>query len=304
MSYLSLAILCSASIALIFKFSESAGLNRYAVTTVNYVVASLIAVLIIRAQGGPLEFPGSLSAFPDQVAALWRSELGLRTAEASAVWAILVGSLAGLIFFLSFLAYQISVKREGVGLSGAFAKLGILLPMALSLLFWHEIPRLLQWVGMALAAGSILIVTLPTAGAGKTPFKLSLILLFLFGGLAEFSNKIFQKYALVDYSGLFLLTTFGTACLWSLGATIARRRRVTGRDLLTGVAVGVPNLFSSYFLIQALESVPASVAFPVFGAGTILIISLAGAALFGERLKRRDRLAIGLVMLALILINI
>ena len=63
---------------------------------------------------------------------------------------------------------------------------------------------------------------------------------------------------------LFLLTTFSVALLLSLVALVVARRPVRRRDLRLGVAVGVPNLFSSWFLIRALEHVEAAVAFPLF----------------------------------------
>ena len=47
MLYLLLAIICSASIALLFKHSETTGMNRYAVTSTNYVTASLVSLLLL-----------------------------------------------------------------------------------------------------------------------------------------------------------------------------------------------------------------------------------------------------------------
>ena len=80
--------------------------------------------------------------------------------------------------------------------------------------------------------------------------------------------------------------------------------KVTRRDLITGLAVGIPNLFSSFFLILALETIPAAVAFPIFGAGTIVIINVVGMAFFRERLTRVELAAVGLTIAAIVLINL
>ncbi|MBD3402607.1 hypothetical protein GF420_06905 [candidate division GN15 bacterium] len=303
MLYLFLAIICSSSIALIFKHSETAGMNRYAVTSTNYLAACLVSALLIAIRGAPpfgqVSVVDGLAVVREAIA----SGGGVTSISGGIVWAALVGLGAGAFFFLAFIYYQISVRNEGVGLSGAFAKLGILVPMSLSLLFWREFPTGVQWLGIAVAVFSIVLVNWPTRKAAVT-LRLSLILLFLFAGLAEFSNKIFQKYALLEYKDLFLLVNFFVALVLSLLVTWYQRLPVRRRDLLTGIAVGVPNLFSSYFLILALDQIPAAVAFPAFGAGTILIINVAGALVFKERLSRRDRVVVALVALSLILINL
>ena len=288
MLYLLLAIACSACIALIFKHSEMVGMNRYAVTSANYVTACLVSGSLMAVKGLPL---------PDEFALV--ASLGLSPA-AGLVWAVLAGMGAGAVFFLGFIYYQIAVHRHGVGLAGAFAKLGILVPMSLSLMLWREYPTAVQWGGIGLAVFSIVLVNPPA----KRSLRTALLLLFLFCGAAEFSNKVFQKYGFQEHKSLFLLVTFAVAFLCSLVATVKAHRPVTQRDLLTGIAVGVPNLFSSFFLILALEHIKATVAFPAFGAGTIVIINVVGILFFKERLTRPEQLAVALTITALILINL
>jgi multidrug transporter EmrE-like cation transporter len=137
-------------------------------------------------------------------------------------------------------------------------------------------------------------------------FKLrpALILLFFFGGIAEFSNKIYQQYGVGDYKDLFLLCVFFVAFLISLSYTIHQRSKATKRDILTGFAVGIPNLFSSYFLILSLATVKTSVAFPLYSAGSILLITIGGRVIFGEAISAKNKLAIALTVIALILVNL
>jgi drug/metabolite transporter (DMT)-like permease len=299
-----LAIVCSASIALIFKRSETARMNRYAVTSANYLTACLISILLLALRPPQLDSGSSITAVWSELSAVLAAGNVRLSPSGSLFWALLVGLGAGAVFFLAFVYYQISVREHGVSLAGAFAKLGILVPMSLSLLLWHEHPRAIQWLGIILAIASILLVHWPTGRDWRKTLRLALILLFLFGGTAEFSNKIFQKYALQNYKLVFLLTTFLIAFVCSTAVAVARKRPVRGVELLTGVGVGIPNLFSSFFLIAALETIPAAVAFPAYGAGTIVIIHLVGVTLFRERPSRRERIAILLTILALILINL
>jgi multidrug transporter EmrE-like cation transporter len=303
MIYLALAIICSASIALIFKHSEGRNMNRYAVTTANYIVAVIISVVMLGVEGnksvGAVDLPGFFGIFQQMI--LYSQQLDR---EFGQTWAIVSGLFAGFVFFLGFIYYQISVRRYGMSLAGTFIKLGILVPMALSLLFWREYPSTLQWFGMGLAVLSIVLVNNPASTSGGGTLRPALLLLFLFGGLAEFSNKIFQNYGYQEDKSLFLLATFGVAGLCSAAATAIRNRHVTVRDLLVGGLVGIPNLFASYFLILALDAIPAAVAFPVFGAGTVVIINLVGLLVYRERLSRSELAAIGLTVIAMVLINV
>lgn len=301
---LALAIVCSSSIALIFKHSETAGMNRYAVTTANYLMAAGLSAGILTWTGLALPDGGfSLGASLAELRSVFVLTGDKLPVASSALWAVIVGLGAGAFFFLAFIYYQKGIREHGVGLAGAFIKLGILVPMSLSLVLWQEYPTFIQWAGIALALLSIMIAHWPSELNVERAIRLSLVLLFLFGGVAEFSNKVFQKYGWLDHQSLFLLVTFASAFGYSLVITLRSSRAVQRRDLLTGLLVGVPNLFSSFFLIRALETIPAAVAFPAFGAGTILVINLVGVTVFGERLNRPEKAAVGLTILALVLIN-
>jgi multidrug transporter EmrE-like cation transporter len=176
--------------------------------------------------------------------------------------------------------------------------------MTLSLILWKELPTGLQWFGIGLAVLSIVVVNWPSNGGMRDSLRSALLLLFLLGGMAEFSNKVYQKYGIQEYKTLFLLVTFGTAFLYSGLLTWMKRMKVTPRDLVTGLAVGIPNLFSSFFLIRALETIPAAIAFPIFGAGTIVIINVVGMTFFRERLTRTELAAVVLTITAIVLINL
>ncbi len=303
MLFLLLAIICSASIALLFKHSETSGMNRYAVTTTNYVTASLVAAGLVIAEWPGLPDGYSFSTALGQIGEALSRGTTLPPGG-SVTWGGLVGLAAGSFFFLAFLYYQISVKEHGVGLAGAFTKLGILVPMSLSLVLWKEMPALIQWVGIVLAISSIIIVNWPSGKSVGSALRPALLLLFLFGGIAEFSNKVFQKYGLQDDKAVFLLFIFTVAFVASLTATLRSKKPVQRRDLVMGVAVGVPNLFSSFFLIRALDTMSAAAVFPAYGAGTIVIINLVGVTFFKERLSRREWAAVLLTIVALVLINL
>jgi len=303
MFYLFLAILCSASIALIFKYTENTNTNRYVITSANYFIAfvtSLIMILYNRLFDGLVrEMP-----FIDDVSLFMSNDQHILSPYSSVIWGIIIGGIAGVFFFLSFTYYQKSVKENGVGISGTIAKLGILIPMIFSIIIWREFPTLVQWLGILLSLISIVVINLSKKSIKRFDFKPTLLLLFIFGGMAEFSNKIYQKYALNDYKDVFLFSIFFVAFLISVTYTVNTKGKATLKDILTGFAVGIPNLFSSYFLILSLDTVTTSVAFPIYSAGSIVLINIGGFLIYREKIARKNQLAIVMTIIALILINV
>lgn len=221
-------------------------------------------------------------------------------------WALLSGIPAGAFYYLGILFLQKSIRACGVGLAGAMSRMGILVPMTLSMLIWRDMPTPVQWVGILLALGAVVTGSLGGGSSRGSPagFRPVLLLLFLTVGMAEFSNKLYQSCGESDPRSLFLLTVFVTALLLSTARTLRGRVRPGRLHLLIGAAVGVPNFLASFFLLGALSEMSALVVFPVYGAMTICLIALFGRILFGERLAPRERLSIVLAATAMVFVNI
>ena len=102
----------------------------------------------------------------------------------------------------------------------------------------------------------------------------------------------------------FLLYTFGTALILCTVLCVVKKQRFTWQDALWGLALGIPNYFSARFLLLSLGSVPAVVAYPTFSVGTIVAVTAVGMLCFRERLTPRKWIALGVILTALILLNI
>ena len=286
MAHLFLAIMCSASIALLFKVSENRNYNRYLLTSANYLVASVVAGILWFSE--PLSF-----------AVVW--------GDTTLPTMMIIGVLTGIIYYLAFLCYQISVRHYGVSLSGAYMKLGIFLPLIMSLFVWQEWPNPGQWAGIACAAGAILFINLYPLFTEKTRsqdlIKPALLILFLLGGIAEFSPKVFRQLVNPDLKSLFLLLLFFVALLASLTGLFRHRNNLTLSTFLMGILVGIPNALTAYFLISALGVLPAALVYAVFGAGTILVIGAAGWICWNEKPSTTERIGFFLIVVAMIISN-
>lgn len=309
MTYLFLAICSSSLVALILKSSENANYNRHAVTSVNYVAAFCISIILsYRETPAVGNISTSALAFMDEFSAVVLLNSAVFSSSASLIWAVLVGVLGGIIYCSGFLYIQKSIRENGVGMTGAVAKLGIFVPMVLSLILWKEIPSSIQVVGIILCVLSIITLSFPMGDIGgfKT-FNATLFSLFLICGCGEFAGKFFEKYAMVEYKAVFLFTVFFVAFWISLAFTIKGIKQgavVKLRDVAMGIFVGIPNLFTPYFLISSFKHYPATVVFPVFCSASIVLINVGGYFVFRERLTRGELSSLAMIVVAVVLMNV
>lgn len=226
--------------------------------------------------------------------------------EGSFGWALLVGIPSGVLYYLGFIFLQRAIRECGVSLSGSFSKMGVIVPMLLSLVLWGEVPGGLQWLGISLALVSIVLGSLDISRLSGlfSNFRPVLLLLFMTVGLAEFTNKVFQTYAVLEMRNVFLFFVFFTALAVSTFKVLRKRPRLELPQFLTGLAVGIPNYFASFFLIEALSELRAVVVFPVYSSLTICLISVLGWLLFGEKLGRMERFSVAMAAIAMILVNL
>ncbi len=280
-------------------------MDRYTVTTFNYLIASLLSLFFFLSNGfHTVHFTEALRSLSTEFPAVMSG--GEFSPAASAGWALVTGLPSGFLYFLGFIYLQKAIRESGVSLAGSFSKMGVLVPMLLAIILWNELPTGMQWIGIFLALISILLTNIDFSNpsgifGGVRPV---LLILFLTVGLSEFSNKIYQRYGVLEMKSLFLFFVFTTALLISAWKTFNRRKRIHLSHFLAGIAVGIPNYFASFFLILSLSKLKTAVVFPVYSAGTIVLLSLAGWLFFKEKLKTRERIAVVLTVSALVLVNI
>ena len=277
MLFLLLAIACSAMVSVFLRLSAEKTKNDSAVLVCNYLTCGIVACFYIGTQG---IFPNS-PALP--------ATLGM-------------GVVHGILYLVVLVLFQRNVQKNGVVLSSVFMKLGLLVPMVLSIFLFREIPTAVQCLGFVIAIAAIVLIN-QRKGATTSVSPVSLILLLLCAGSADSMTKIFESLGQASHAAQFLLYTFLVAFILSIGLLLKKKQRIGICDVLFGILVGIPNFFSTKFLLRALEALPAVVAYPVFSVGTLLVITLAGVLLFREALSKKQWFAVAAILVALILLN-
>lgn len=278
MIYLFLAILSSVSVSVVMRLSTKKAAGSTAMLSANYFMCLLIGALFTG-------FDRLLPASPNLPDTLW------------------MGGVNGALYLVSFVVYQHSVKRNGMVLSSTFMKLGLLVPIAISVFLFLEWPTLLQLLGFAVALGGILLMQM----GGKDPgghFSTGLLLLLLLGGGANAMSEVYETVGDPSLNSQFLLYTFLAAFLLCCALTAHKKERPNRYSIFYGLLIGIPNYFSARFLLLSLNSVPAMIAHPTYSAVSVGIVSVLGVLLFREQLSKRQWFAMGIILISLIFLNI
>lgn len=283
MLYVLLTILSSLAIALLLKFNEHRQGERILVAGANYIVASILGFLLA---GERLSLEAEWLGF-----------------------AVLVGGG----FVAGFLLLMKSIRSTGLAITASVARTATLGPILLSVLIYNEHPTLVTTLGIVLGLVAFLFLGISQRDSqrGNRLHVASLLLLGLLFCVMTF-NDFSMKIAQVNQieKGVLLFFLFGSAALICWGMIgyrmIAGKNRLTfnRRDLLLGAVLGIPNCLNSWFMIRALQEVPASVVFPIVSAGGVIATTLAAVLFWREELSRPAWIGIGLATIAVILLGI
>ena len=276
MFYLLLAIAGSAMISILLRISSGKIKEGCSMLAFNYLTCTVLGMAYAGFTPGITQNPG----FP--------AALGL-------------GIVNGILLLVSFILMQSSVRKNGVVLTSIFTKLGLLVPVVLSVVVFREMPTWVQVIGFCIAIAAIIVINLQK-DTGR--FDWSLIILLLLAGGTDAMAKIYEALGSADLTDPYLLYSFGAAFVLCVSVVIAKKELPGFREFLFGTLIGIPNFLSSKFLLSALATVPAVVAYPTFSVATLLVITLTGVLAFREKLKAHQRAALAAILVALVMLNI
>ena len=245
-----LAIICSASLTIALKIFRSEEGNRFAILLGNYISCIII---------GSVMLTDTSSVFRIQPTTL------------------VCGTIAGFLFVAGLVLMQQSIEVNGASLTSAFSRLGLIVPLIISMLFFGERPSWMQLVGLLIALSAMWILK-GSDDANNHAATGLLLLVLMVGGFADGMAKIFEQVGSRSQDDLYIFLVFVIAGLLTTFLLLKEYKHsgktVRMKDFLAGFLVGVPNYFSSSLLLKTLAYIPAFLAYTVFATGTILTVTL------------------------------
>ena len=279
MIYLIFSILSSVLVAVIIRLNEARNLNRAAVMLFNYITAAAIGILLTN------ELP-SLKTFSILLP---------------------LGSFTGFIYVATFFVYMYSVRQMGMAIPVTVTRLSVVVPVLGSVIIFSEAITSIQSLGILMALISIFLFSWNDkkvkANTDRKEFYLP-ILLFLMMGSGDFSLKVFQGIYPADYLMSFIILVFVISSILSLFLVLVKRVIISRQIIIAGFLLGIPNYFSAYFILKALQQLSGAITFTLNNIGIIMLSTFLGFIIWREPLKRKAIFAIAFAIISVILLNI
>lgn len=284
MIYLLLTILLNVVISIIIKLFSRFDINALQAIVANYVVCVVTGSLFIGA------FPFTGAAF----GSVWLP------------WSLVMG--AGFIGIFNLIAY--CTRIDGITTTTISNKLSLVIPVVFSLVVYHEHAGVWKIAGILLAFPAVYL-TSRVAGDDNKPQNLFWpAILFLGSGTLDTMMNYVQQHYLAAPADQAMYTVFcfsmaGTVGIGIIAARVAMKKiKLHWRNLVAGVCLGIPNYFSIYYFIRALNSdfLQSSASIPVMNIGILVASSLTALLVFKEKANAQRYTGLVLSVIAILLI--
>ncbi|GGE16988.1 EamA family transporter [Psychroflexus salis] len=287
MIYLALSILSSSLIYLVFKL-----LGKFQVKTLHALIFNYITAFLIGLGTHSNEF---------QLHRIFEKE-----------W--FYGSLIlGFLFIVVFSLMVKTTQELGMSVVSVASKMSVAIPVLFVIWYYNEPLNHYKIAGIALALVAVLLVSIKK----KTNIKLGLFsvllpfLVFFGSGIIETSIKFLEQdyVSHTDVGNFSLVIFFFAACFgflfWFFKSLKAKSSdRFQFKEILGGIALGIPNFYSIFFFISALKSevFPSSLLFVVNNVSIVVLSTLLGIVFFKEKLTVKNWIGIAVAVASIALI--
>jgi drug/metabolite transporter (DMT)-like permease len=281
---LALSILFSSLIFVIFKLYPRFGVQTLYAIIFNYLTASLVGFILMEKDLDLSQIPQK-SWFPGTL-------------------------LLGVLFIVIFNLMARTSQVLGVSVASVATKMSLSIPVVLGVFLYGEEMGFVKVIGVLLALFAVYF-----SSAKKNTLTLNRhfiflpLLVFLGSGIIDASIQYCEQYLLPPGEfPVFSSTVFASAACCGVIFVLLRATRekitIAPQSVLGGIALGVPNFFSIYFLLRALQNevLNSASVFTINNVAIVMFSTLLGIVLFKEVLSPRNWFGIGLAVISILLV--
>ena len=287
MMYLLFSIIASTLIFVIFKLFDKFKINTLHAIVVNYIVASI---------SGVIAYNGTINLVSVSESSWFYYSLAL-----------------GVVFIIVFNLMAKTTQLRGLSVVSVATKMSVVIPIVFSLVYYKESLDLYKSIGIITALIAVYLAsTKNKKGISIQPKNLTLpLLVFLGSGVIDTSLKFLEDaFVPSNEVTIFSSTIFGAAGI--IGFTILSGQMIKGsfkfevKNIIAGICLGVPNYFSIYFLVRALQNdlMESSAIFTVNNVAIVLLSTIIGILIFKEKLIAKNWLGIILAVISIFLVTV
>lgn len=282
------SIILSSLLGVIFKYFDKYGIDTFTAVVVNYFVC--VGTGFFFANKGTFSILAMIS-------------------QPWTWYAVFIG----LVFIISFMIFAKSVQAIGIMVTSIFQKMSLIAPVIIGIFIFGEANTTVKWSGILLSLIAILLVNHNKKTENEVNNnghqKMFLLPLLLFVGSCVADSLIFvvEHKNLISQNDVgFVSSIFFFAGLFGLAFLLItiRSRKIRPKDILGGLILGVPNFFSIYFIVVALQKgLDGSIVFPLNNLGVLLLAGAFGLFLFSEKISAAKVVGYLCSILAILLLS-
>ncbi|MCH3882596.1 EamA/RhaT family transporter [Tenacibaculum sp. K20-16] len=284
MIYLVLSILISSLLFVIFKLFDVFKVNTLQAIVVNYIIAFSFGI--------------------------FTSDISMSVAEVPKQPWFIGAFCLGFLFISIFNVMGITAQKNGLSVASVAGKMSVIIPIIFGIIVYNESVGVVKVVGILLA---LIAVYLSSAKNDNSPVKfknlLFPLLLFVGSGVLDTALKYVETNSVSENNvPLFLATIFG--CAFVLGSLLIVIQVVRGKlkfqwkNVLGGIALGIPNYYSMEFLLKAFKTdIESSTLFTINNVGIVILTTVFALLFFQEKLIKKNWVGISLAVISIILVT-
>ena len=291
MIFLVLSIISSAAIYVIFKYLDRFIINTFNIIIINYITAAVLGILLTKTQIDVFSIYKN-AWFPFSI-------------------------IIGILFIIMFVVIAKSSQIVGIAITTISNKMSVIIPIIVSLIIDpNDILTGFKATGIILAVMAVFLSVYRKRKVEFDPRNIYLpIILFLGMGLVDSFVKYAQQfYVADDILPVFTVVLFAMAAL--AGLTTKFIRKTSFKELykpetmVWGLALGISNYGSLYFLIKALNykqdtgfTMDGSIVFGINNLGVIALSVIIGLLVFKEKFLKINWVGIILSFIAIYILS-
>lgn len=279
MVWLFLSIAFSSLIFILFKLFHKFQVNNLQAIVVNYFTAAFFGYLILGFENVPQIFSTS--------------------------W-LFMAAIVGLLFITLFNVMAHTTQNNGVSVASIANKMSVIIPVIAAYFLYNDTVNTTKIVGLGLALAGIYLVSVKPKSQLKT--LLFPAIFFVGSGLLDTLLKFTQQRLLTNENELsqFTPTAFLVAGILGSVFLLIKKQKPTSKNIIWGIALGIPNYFSILILLKALsiKSIENSVIFPLNNMGVVLLSTFLAFVFFKEKLSFKNVIGVIVSAVAIYLLAI
>jgi drug/metabolite transporter (DMT)-like permease len=285
MIYLFATILVTSLLFILLKIFSDQGKNTFQIIAFNYLVCTITGIV-------------------------FNYQTIIQDIETASTTSILLGLIIGSCFFPSFNFISYSINKSGITPTTLANKLSMLMPITYTIIIGKSPFNSITFLALCIGLLAIYFITYtPEHQKNKWLYP---IIVFLIGGILDiFIYETNESYVTPDFTGTFTTILFFSSCVVGLLSLIystqINHQKIELNAIFAGILLGLPNYFSIYFLIHALDYYAGNGGFvyPLINIGIILFTTFFSIFYFKQLLSNQQKwgVILSIVSICLVLLN-